>query len=704
MAEESKEKPKWQRHLKEGNLGKRLLIGAVVLLCLAVFIHFKEVRVNMLELDTNAKDYIVAQVDFEFPDDEGTVILRQQSSKDIGSIYRLDIKAIEKQRYQFENFLIHDQRWRSLFPKATFEELYQGADEVKNTLQALRFTDTRTLSRLESLRLLPPDYYPLPSSFDGQSATFPEGFWEEMQKRLVKDKKHAPEITYVLSYFQDVNWPLDKDTSAQRTLRHLVETTVPERLTQIRAGDLIVDKGEKVSQRHVAKLQAMKKALADNQKIWAPLPLISSLLFAAFVVLVAGYYFRHSQKELVTNIHKLFLYATIIILTLLVSKVTEFFLLRDMSGLLEVVRYPLFVPFAAILICVLLNVEIAIFSTCFLAVVLGLSLAVDHTRFIAINLLAGVIAIQASRNLRKRKEVFVVCGKVWLCCIPLFFIYNFAQNTFWSIYIISDLVSTFSFLILTSILVVGLLPILESIFHVMTDITLMEYMDPNNDLLRRLSVEAPGTYQHCLVVGSISEAAAQAIGANGLFCRVSTLYHDIGKLFNPHYFTENQMGGFNIHQLLTPQESAQVIIAHVVEGEALGRKHGLPQSFIDVIREHHGNTLVYYFYCKQVEQAGGDTEAVDETQFRYPGPKPRTKESAIIMMADTVEAASRSLEEVNEETISELVNRLIGEKLEDGQFDECQLTFEEFQTVKHTIIKTLAVARHLRIRYPARQA
>ena len=237
----------------------------------------------------------------------------------------------------------------------------------------------------------------------------------------------------------------------------------------------------------------------------------------------------------------------------------------------------------------------------------------------------------------------------------------------------------------------------------MTDITLMEYMDPNNDLLRRLSVEAPGTYQHCLVVGSISEAAAQSIGANGLFCRVSTLYHDIGKLFNPHYFTENQMGGFNIHQLLTPQESAQVIIAHVIEGEALGRKHGIPQSFIDVIREHHGNTLVYYFYCKQVEQMGGNTEAVDKTQFRYPGPRPRTKESAIIMMADTVEAASRSLEEVNEDTIAELVNRLIGEKQEDGQFDECQLTFEEFQTVKRTMIKNLAVARHLRIRYPARQ-
>lgn len=702
MSDASKGKPKWQRYLKEGNLGKRLLIGVVVLLCLAVFIHFKEVRVDMLELDANAKNYIVAQVDFEFPDEEGTVILRQESARDIGAIYRIDPKAIDKRRYQFETFLLHDQRWRSLLPKATFEDLYQGGDEVKSTLQEIRFTDVRTLNRLKSLDLLTPEYYPLPSSFDGSSAVLPEGFWEGLQQEFVKKGKKAPEITYVLNYFQMINWPLDQDTTAQRNLRRLVEATVPVRLSQVKAGSRIVDQGDQVSQRQVAMLQAMKKAIADNQKMWAPLPLLSSLMFAAFIVIVGAYYFRQSHKELVTNIHKLFLYATIIILTLLVSKVTEFFLLRDMSGLLEIVRYPLFVPFAAILICVLLNAEVALFSTCFLTVILGLSLAVDHSRFISINLLTGVIAIQASRNLRKRKEVFVVCGKVWLSCIPVFFIYNFAQNTFWSMYVVSDLVSTFAFLTLMSILVVGLLPILESLFHVMTDITLMEYMDPNNELLRRLSVEAPGTYQHSLVVGSIAEAAAQAIGANGLFCRVSSLYHDIGKLFNPHYFTENQMGGFNIHQLLTPQESAQVIIAHVTEGEALGRKHGIPQSFIDIIREHHGNTLVYYFYCKQVEQAGGDTEAVDESQFRYPGPRPRSKESAIIMMADTVEAASRSLEEVNEETITELVNRLIGEKQEDGQFDECQLAFEEFQTVKHTIIKTLAVARHLRIQYPAR--
>ena len=363
----------------------------------------------------------------------------------------------------------------------------------------------------------------------------------------------------------------------------------------------------------------------------------------------------------------------------------------------------MYIPFAAILITVLLNAELALFSVCFLAIILGLSLAVDHSRFITINLITGIVAILSSRGMRRRKEVFSVCAKIWLSCIPVFFIYSFAQDTFWGVYIISDLVSTFVFLALTSILIVGLLPIFEPIFHIITDITLMEYMDPNNELLRRLSIEAPGTYQHCLVVGSIAEAAAQSIGANGLFCRVATLYHDIGKLANPHYFTENQMGGFNIHQLLTPLESTQVIIAHVFEGEALGRKHSLPQRFLDIIREHHGTTLVYYFYCKQVEQMGGDVDAVDQSRFRYPGPKPRSKESAIIMMADTVEAASRSLEEVSEESIMNLVNRLIGEKLEDGQFSSCELTFKEFEVIKQTIVKNLSVARHLRIKYPQKQ-
>ncbi len=172
---------------------------------------------------------------------------------------------------------------------------------------------------------------------------------------------------------------------------------------------------------------------------------------------------------------------------------------------------------------------------------------------------------------------------------------------------------------------------------------------------------------------------------------------------NPQFYTENQQGAVNIHQLLTPLESAQVIISHVTDGEAIARKAHLPQAFIDIIREHHGTTLVYYFYRKQLELKGGRIEEVDENQFRYPGPKPHTKESGIIMICDSVEAATRSLEEINEHTLNELVNRLVAEKAEEGQLDHCSLTFEELSKVKKTLVKTLLLSHHVRIKYPKKE-
>ncbi len=274
-------------------------------------------------------------------------------------------------------------------------------------------------------------------------------------------------------------------------------------------------------------------------------------------------------------------------------------------------------------------------------------------------------------------------------------------ETAFSATFLNDLTSTFLFMAGTAILVVGLLPMLESTFQIMTDITLMEFMDPSNEVLRRLTIEAPGTYQHSLVVGHLSESAAAAIGANGLFCRVATQYHDIGKLINPQYFTENQLGGVDMHQLLTPLESTQVIIAHVSEGVALARKVGLPEQFIDIIKEHHGTTLVYYFFHKQIELMGGDRSRIDTKDFRYSGPKPRSKESTIIMIADTLEAASRCLDLFNEITVTDLVEKLIAHKMEDGQFDESLLTFEELGIVKQTLVKTLLAASHPRIKYPS---
>ncbi len=702
--EEGSKIREWKKRLKERGFGRRLLIAILLVLSLALFLHFREVRIEMLEIDSLAKNYIVAQVDFEFPDEEGTVILSQEAVRDIGPIYKLDSKEIDKRRYEFEEYLINKPDWRNELPRSTFEEMYNSGDAIKKKLLLERLTDPRTIDRMRSLKLATDNYLSQENLNVEEEVTLPDEFWEKVQEELSKRKNFHPDaIAFTINYFQQFSWGILSDIPDQRALRKAVEATVPEKLTRIQAGSRIIDKGQEVSGRHLAMLQAMKNALAEKRNLWQPLTLLGSLLFATVIIVLSSVYFHTFFKKFALSLRKLSLYATIIILTLIFAKVIEYFLISDTNNLMDTARYPLIVPFAAILICVLIGNEVAFFTTCFLAILLGLSLAVDHSRFIVANIIGGIVTILSAKTLRKRKEVFIVCGKVWLSVIPIFFVYNFARNQLWNFALISDLTSTFVFMLLSAILVVGLLPILESIFHIMTDITLMEYMDPNNELLRRLSIEAPGTYQHSLVVGSLSEAAAQVIGANGLFCRVSTMYHDIGKLFNPHYFTENQMGGFNIHQLLTPLESTQVIIAHVLEGEALARKYGLPQSFIDVIREHHGTTLVYFFYAKQVEQMGGDVEAVDESHFRYPGPKPRSKESAIIMIADTIEAASRSLDEVSEESITELVDRLVQDKAEEGQFDECQLTFEELGLVKKKIVKTLVVTRHLRVKYPQRK-
>lgn len=399
---------------------------------------------------------------------------------------------------------------------------------------------------------------------------------------------------------------------------------------------------------------------------------------------------------------KLLLLLTIMILTMSLFKLTELFLLSSKNNLIDFVRYPVFAPFAAILMCSLMTSSIATFASTYLIVILTMTLSFDRMGFMILNLIGALVAILSTRSLRRRKEIFVVCAKAWLCCALAIFAMHFYQNTFWNGMVLSDLFSTALCLLLTAVLVVGLLPLLESGFRIMTDVTLMEYMDPNNDLLRRLSIEAPGTYQHSVVVGNLTEAAAAAIGANALFCRVSTMYHDIGKMITPQYFTENQQGGVDIHQLLTPQESAQVIIAHVSEGVTLARKAGLPEQFIDIIKEHHGTTLAYYFYRKQLELVGGDKSLVDEKDFRYAGPVPRSKESAIIMIADSVEAASRSLDKINEENLNELATRLIKEKADDGQFDNCLLTFEELAIVKKMLVKTLVAYGHSRIKYPTR--
>lgn len=668
------------------------------------FLHFKEVRVESLEIGASAQSYIVAQVDFEFPDREATLILKQEAVLDIGKIFKINEGEVKKKRFEFENFLIHHRDWRSRIPKATFEEMYNGADVVENYLFESKLTDARTFQRMKESDMDLTYYQVVQNLATDKPMMLPNTYWQHLEHAIINKYEFNPAvIAYIADFFKQDKWQLQEDSDTQRFFRHAIEASIPEKFTKVKAGHSIIERSDIVTERHLAMLKAMKGAIGESRNLWQLKGILASLIFAFVLTVFGAMYLRYNQKEVFQSYSKLILYITIVLMTLVIAKVLEYFLLRSSGHLMDMIRYPLIVPFTAILICILLSKHLAIFTTLFLTIILGVSLSVDHGRFLFLNMVGGLAIILFSKKLRKRKEIFSATTSAWLSLLPTLIGFKLYEVHFFDSILASDFLTTFMFMVITGIVVVALLPVLESLFHVMTDITLMEFVDPSNELLHRLSLEASGTYQHSLVVGSLSEAAASAIGANGLFCRVASMYHDIGKLFNPHYFTENQMGAFDIHQLLTPLESTQVIIAHVSEGVNLARKYGLPKTFIDIIQEHHGTTLVYYFYCKQVELMKGNIEAVDEKQFCYAGPKPRSKESAIIMIADTVEAASRSLEEPNEKSIEQLVERLVEDKAEEGQFDDCQLTFEELGIVKKAIIKTLSITRHLRIKYPEKK-
>lgn len=250
------------------------------------------------------------------------------------------------------------------------------------------------------------------------------------------------------------------------------------------------------------------------------------------------------------------------------------------------------------------------------------------------------------------------------------------------------------------IFIQAFLPIFEKAFGIATSMTLMDYSDANQPLLRKLAMEAPGTFSHSLLIGSISEAAAEAIGANGLLCRVGAYYHDIGKIHKPAYFVENQMGSANRHEQLSPAMSQLVIAGHVKDGMEIAKEFGLPVVLRQFIETHHGTTLMEYFYHEARKRQEEKQGPVSESEFRYPGPKPKTKEAAIVMLGDAAESACRTLTDPTPAKVETLVHNIAMKRLQDGQFDECDLTLRELSHIEDALSKSLAAHHHGRIAYP----
>jgi putative nucleotidyltransferase with HDIG domain len=282
---------------------------------------------------------------------------------------------------------------------------------------------------------------------------------------------------------------------------------------------------------------------------------------------------------------------------------------------------------------------------------------------------------------------------------------NFLSGKLDSAQIIRDSALHAGITLVVGVLIQGLLPLIEKAFRIATSMTLLDYSDANQRLLKRLHMEAPGTFSHSLLIGSIAEAAAEAIGRNGLLCRVGAYYHDIGKINKAGYFVENELGSASRHKEISPKMSHLIIVGHVKDGIEMAKEYGLPNVLRQFIETHHGTTLIEHFYNEAKKQKaknskGKAAETPSESEFRYPGPKPRTKEAAIVMLADTVESAVRSLPEVTPTKIEAVVHNMSMKRLQDGQFDECDMSLRELSQIEASISKTLAAHYHGRIAYP----
>ncbi|HEX8678467.1 MAG TPA: HDIG domain-containing protein, partial [Chthoniobacterales bacterium] len=422
---------------------------------------------------------------------------------------------------------------------------------------------------------------------------------------------------------------------------------------------------------------------------------------------------RSSRVLLVFGVIFLQLAATKLILLLCESKIFEA-LKPETAALLAPYA------FAPLVLSVLLGRNHGLYAAVFVSLWSRLLFGEFNAPLLACSLISGFTAVYLTLQVRRRTRLiragFGVGVALWLLSLAFGVIGPIdlftARANDWPMIALQSALAIGNGIV-TATVVGGILPMIESLFKITTDISWLEASDLNHPLLRRMTIEAPGTYHHSLVVANLAEAAAEAIGANGTLCRVCSYFHDVGKLVKPDYFTENMNFERNPHDDLAPTMSALIIIAHVKEGVDLALKHDLNRQIVDVIQQHHGTSLVYYFYKRALQQqedarAGGkimnmregDVPEVSQESFRYPGPKPQTRESAIISLADMVESASRSLEKPTPQKVEQLVSDLIAQRIADGQLTECDLTLAELNTIAERFRFTLMTMLHTRIAYP----
>lgn len=458
----------------------------------------------------------------------------------------------------------------------------------------------------------------------------------------------------------------------------------------VEKGEIIVSKGERVTseiKRQLTSLERVKNERSASTIVWKQmlgeftLTLAIYLIFFLFLYFLRQETFRDNQK--------------LLLITLLFAFVVALF--GVVVRLPWASLYAVPVALVSVQLTIIYDARVGLLGTLTLACLGGAMLGLDLEYTLA-TFFAGMLGVFSVRDIKNRGQFFlsamlVFAGYVAILTASWLYL-GTPLGRYGTDVLFAAIGSSFT---ITSYL---MLWIFERTFDVTTDLTLLELSDTNRPLLKKLSLRAPGTFNHVLQVANLAEAAADRIGANALLARVGALYHDIGKMLKPEYFVENQRAGANPHDQLKPRMSALIIASHVKEGLEMGKEYGLPERVLKFIPMHHGTTRIEYFYRKAVEQTEEEDSPVLESEFRYPGPRPDSKETGILMLADSVEAASRSLDEPTHNRLRSLIDLIVREHIEDGQLDNTDLTFRDLSDIKDTFLSMLTGIYHVRVKYP----
>ncbi|MGI6434279.1 MAG: HD family phosphohydrolase [Syntrophomonadaceae bacterium] len=696
------------RHIKLflQNSRTKNVLGVFLFFSITILILFSNFNPKqvLLKPDEVARRNIQSDINAVVVDTQQTELLKQQAADKVQKVYQEDNFALantekdinmffaglgeiiagpaEKRDVDLQNLLIKTNIKKDLF------QLQYTPARLSEYIQATSPQDIEKMrqSTLNIVRVLMGN----PITDDTLPGIYEQAFGKISTLGYAPEARDVIKIIAINSMRANLIY---NESATNKAIREATDAVQPVQKT-VKAGEIIVREGDRVTAEQISILEQLGIQRSKSY----PVTLAGTALFVLLTFWLVLEFLRRYYPQIYRNEMMMLLIALIFILILAITRFVTVIKIGNEPELHLLTGYLAPVAAGSMLIAILLDNRLAYFLTMIMALYVGLLTQGDQLFYAVTAFVGGTVGIFRVHRLTQTSDLAKSGLHIALANIVTIITLNLIGGELNPGAMMLSVLMGAANGIISAILMIGALPYLESGFSLTSMIKLLELSNPNHPLLRRLLLEAPGTYHHSLMVGNLAESTAEAVGANPLLVRVGALYHDVGKIRRPEYFVENQRGFENPHEKIAPALSALIITSHVKEGAELAREAHLPQTILDFIEQHHGTGLAKYFYSRALEEDPDGN--INEDNFRYEGPKPQSKEVALVMLADSIEAAVRSLQDPTPQKINQMVRMIIRDKLNDAQLETADLTFKDLDTISMSFCKALEGMYHKRIEYP----